>query len=170
MEFIASSGAISDGTASVVFTSKMDASKYDHYNFYFQHVIPVTDNAALIAQTSTNNGTAFSSSNGDYHHNVATDKTGLVVTSYGVGGDSNEFGVSGKFALLSPHTTSAYTYSVTEVVLIANDGGIYSGGTDNPNFGASVRLAAEDVDAIKFLFTSGNIESGEITMFGIVNS
>ena len=170
MEFIASSGAISDGTASVVFTSKMDASKYDHYNFYFQHVIPVTDNAALIAQTSTNNGTAFSSTNGDYHHNVAADKTGLVVTAYGVGGDSNEFGVSGKFALLSPHTTSAYTYSVTEVVLIANDGGIYSGGTDNPNFGASVRLAAEDVDAIKFLFTSGNIESGEITMFGIVNS
>jgi len=31
------------------------------------------------------------------------------------------------------------------------------------------RLAAEDVDAVKFLYTSGNIESGEIVMYGVAN-
>ena len=34
----------------------------------------------------------------------------------------------------------------------------------------SLKLAEADVDAIQFAFSSGNIESGEITMFGIVNS
>jgi len=169
MEFLASSGAISNGTASVAFT-QFDDTKYDHYNFYFQHVIPATDGEALIAQTSTNGGTAYSSTNGDYHHNGTTDKTGLVVTAGGVGSDTNEFGVSGRFALLSPHTTSAYTYSMTETVLMSTDGGINAGQTNTGHQGVSVRLATEDVDAIKFLFTSGNIESGEITMFGIVNS
>ena len=169
MEFIASSGAISDGTASVAFT-QFDDTKYDHYNFYLQHVIPATDGALLIAQTSTNSGTAYSSTDGDYHADGTTDKTGLIVTSGAVGNDSNEFGVSGRFALLSPHTTSAYTYAMTETVLMNAAGEIGAGQASNNHAGTSVRLAAEDVDAIKFLFTSGNIESGEITMFGIVNS
>ena len=168
--YIASSGAISDGTASVAFTSKMDASKYDHYNFHFQHVIPVTDNVQLLAQTSTNNGTAFSSTNGDYHFNGNTDKTGLPVTSGSVGSDSNEFGVSGRFSLLSPHTTSAYTYAMTEAVYQTNNGHIGVAQTTGlPTTTVSVRLAAEDVDAIKFIFSSGNIESGEIVMYGIAN-
>jgi len=169
MDFIASSGAISDGTASVIFT-QFDDTKYDHYNFYFQHVIPVTDNVNMIAQTSTNGGTAYSSTNGDYHSNGATDRTGLIVTHGAMGSDSNEFGVSGRFSLLSPHTTSAYTYATTETVIMAANGDINAGNGAGGHPGTSVRLAAEDVDAIKFLFSSGNIESGEITMFGIVNS
>ena len=36
--------------------------------------------------------------------------------------------------------------------------------------GGSIHLVAADVDAIQFAMSSGNIESGEITMFGIVNS
>jgi len=169
MDFLASSGAISDGTASVIFT-QFDDTKYDHYNFYFQHVIPVTDNVNMIAQTSTNGGTAYSSTNGDYHSNGATDRTGLIVTHGAMGSDSNEFGVSGRFSLLSPHTTSAYTYATTETVIMAANGDINAGNGAGGHPGTSVRLAAEDVDAIKFLFSSGNIESGEITMFGIVNS
>ena len=34
----------------------------------------------------------------------------------------------------------------------------------------SVQLVAADVDAIQFAFSSGNIESGEIVMYGIKNS
>ena len=35
--------------------------------------------------------------------------------------------------------------------------------------GASVHRVTADVDAIKFQFDSGNIESGEIVMYGIAN-
>jgi hypothetical protein len=140
--------------------------------FYFQHVVPATDDVNAFMQTSTNDGGAYATSSGDYHHNTDVDAIGLIITQANqVGSDTNEFGISGKFHLYSPHTT-AYTYSFTDVVFLSNDAGsyIYHGAWNDPTKGASVRLAAEDVDAVKFLFSSGNIESGEITMFGIVNS
>ena len=33
----------------------------------------------------------------------------------------------------------------------------------------SIHLSAADVDAIQFAFSSGNVESGEIVMYGIAN-
>ena len=105
------------------------------------------------------------------------DATGLRVAGYGgylIGSDTNEFGVSGPFMLYAPHNASAYTYSNASGITYNTEGGagyIYSMTATVGNRAAgSARIAAEDVDAIKFLFSSGNIESGEITMFGIVNS
>jgi hypothetical protein len=46
MEFISSSGAISDGTASVIF-SGFDSSKYDVYKFFFLSVVPTSDNVSF---------------------------------------------------------------------------------------------------------------------------
>ena len=175
MEFISSSGAISNA-ASVAFTG-FDSSKYDHYTFYFQNVIPATDNVSLEGQTSTDGGSSYSSTSGDYHLYGTEDATGLRVAGYGgylIGSDTNEFGVSGPFMLYAPHNASAYTYSNASGITYNTEGGagyIYSMTATVGNRGAgSGRIAAEDVDAIKFLFSSGNIESGEITMFGIVNS
>ena len=169
--YIASSGAISNA-ADVQFRAQdghFDSTKYDHYEFWFQHVIPVTDGSRFEAQTSTNDGSAYASTDGDYHSNSTTDRASLPVTHSTVGSDTNEFGVSGKFYLFSPHTTSAYTYSKTTTVMMNISGGIQGGETNSPHQGVGVRLAAEDVDAIKFKFNSGNIESGEIVMYGIAN-
>jgi len=166
MEFLASSGAISNA-ASVSFT-QFDASKYDHYQFWFQNVIPVTDNVDLYLRTSTDGGSNYASSSGDYHFYGNTDKTAMVVTN-GIGSDTNEYGVSGPFYLFAPHLT-AYTYGDSTNITFtdAAQGRVY---TTPPGAGSgNVRLAAEDVDAVQILFSSGNIESGEITMFGIVNS
>ena len=170
--YIASSGALSNA-ADVQFRAQdghFDSTKYDHYEFWFQHVIPELDGKTLKAQTSTNDGGAYASTDGDYHSNSSTDRDSLPVTHAGVGSDTNEFGVSGKFYLFSPHTTSAYTYSKTTTVFMgAASGAIQGGETNSPHQGVGVRLAAEDVDAIKFSFSSGNIESGEIVMYGIAN-
>jgi len=171
MVFIASSGAIS-GAASVQFRAQdghFDATKFDHYVFYFQHVVPVNDGAVGLAQTSTNDGSAYASSSGDYHSQNQVDESGLVVTkANAVGSATNEFGISGPFNLYSPHTT-AYTYSFSNVIFMDTGGGIRHAAHDDPSKASSVRLAAEDVDAVKFLFSSGNIESGEIVMYGIAN-
>jgi len=163
MEFIASSGAISDGTATVAFTG-FDASKYDHYKFYFQHLIPVTDGGggALVARLSANGGGAYDATNGNYHYG-GSDTTGLLATNENVGGDTNEYGVGGGFELYSPHV-AAYTFSRQMSMCQRNDGAA------TPGTGASYHLSAATQNAIQFLFASGNIESGEITMFGIVNS
>ena len=112
MVYLASSGAISNA-ASVAFT-QFDATKYDHYQFMLQHVIPATDATILYAQTSTNGGTAYSSTDGDYHGAGTGDLTGLRVAGYAgytIGSESNEFGVSGPFMLYAPHNTSSYTFA-----------------------------------------------------------
>ena len=173
MVYLASSGAISNA-ASVAFT-QFDATKYDHYQFMLQHVVPATDGTILYAQTSTNSGTAYSSTSGNYHTTGTADQIGLRVAGFGsyvMGSESNEFGASGPFMLYAPHNTSSYTFSYNGGIVYNTsdgDGYIYSMTHGFTTVAGSARVAAEDVDAIKFIFDSGNIESGEIVMYGIAN-
>ena len=63
MEFLATSGAMS-GAASASFT-QFDASKYDHYKFFFQYVTPATDNVKLLGHVSTDGGSNYDTTNGN---------------------------------------------------------------------------------------------------------
>jgi len=166
-EFIVSSGAISNA-ASVTFT-QFDASKYDHYAFYFQHVIPVNDNVVLFGYHSTDGGSSFDTTSGDYSGNTNA-FTGFQVSAQAgnVGSDTNEFGVSGIAHLIAPHLAAFTTMVTVGIATQDTNGDIIP--AIRSNGGTIARLAAEDTDAIKFAFSAGNIESGEITMFGIVNS
>jgi len=164
MEFIASSGTISNA-ASVAFTG-FDSSKYDNYQFMLHAVIPATDSVELFCQTSTDGGSNYATTSGDYHSQGNVDRIGICVSrAYDVGSDTNEYGVSGIFYLFAPHLTTYTTGISVATTFSAGPAGIYATGTEG-----SARVAAEDTDAVRFIFSSGNIESGEITMFGIVNS
>ena len=163
MVYLASSGAISDA-ATVVFT-QFDSSKYDHYEFWFQDVIPATDTVHAIFQVSTDGGSNYDTTSGNYHYNLTTDLNGLNV-AHSVGSDTNENGISGPFNLMNPHTTT-YTRSVSNVVSMHEN--TTSIAVSSVNYAAGVHLVAEDTDAIRFLFSSGNVESGEIVMYGIAN-
>jgi len=163
--YIASSGAISSA-ANVSFT-QFDATKYDHYGFWFQHVIPATDNAELYGHVSTDGGSNYDTTNGNYHTNGAADRTGLQVVGAGIGSDSNEFGFSGEFRLFAPHNSSAYTFSQAQGVYQHNDGSIRQAQAYGDT--STAHLVTQDTDAIRFAFSSGAIESGEIVMYGIAN-
>ena len=166
-EFIASSGAISNA-ATVSFT-QFDASKYDHYQFHMQHVLPVTDGKTLRVRVSTDGGSNYDATNGNYHSNATTDETSLFVTSGGVGNASGEFGVSGIFFLFSPHNSAVGTYGTSTGVTMTGSGSVLPlHGPHGERSGVHLTTAA--VDAVQFLFTSGNIASGEIVMYGIKNS
>ncbi len=102
MVYITSSGAISNA-ASVQFRAQdghFDASKYDHYMFWFQHVIPVTDTANLFAYASTDNGSNYDTTSGNYHYNGTTDVAGFILGGP-IGSDSDEFGFV-EFPTISP--------------------------------------------------------------------
>ena len=162
MEFIVSSGAISNA-ANVSFT-QFDASKYDQYQFWFQHVIPATDEVNMFGYVSTNGGTSYDTTNGNYHLQNTTDMPGLRVAE-SIGSLTNEFGICGYFELFAPHNSSSYTMSSSGNITYQTrtDGGVYQITKSN------IHLAAADVDAIQFKMYSGNIESGEIVMYGIAN-
>ena len=83
-----------------------------------------------------------------------------------IGSDTNEFGICGYFELFAPHNSSAFTFSSSGNITYQtrSNGGMYQL-TNSSN-----HLVAQDVDAIQFAMSSGNIESGEIVMYGIKNA
>jgi len=162
--YLASSGAISDGTASVAFT-QFDASKYDHYEFWFQDLLPVTDNVSLLARLSTDAGSNYDATNGNYHSNGSSDQTGLLIAP-NVGSASNEYGLGGFWNLNSPHLA---TYTMAMGNNTYNLATSSTGSANGNSHTSAIHLAAQDTDAVLFLFSSGNIESGEIVMYGIAN-
>jgi hypothetical protein len=167
-EFIASSGAISN-VANVSFTG-FDATKYDSYKFYLYYVIPATDTAKLTAIASVDGGSNYSTTNGDYHKAGGTDTTAFILheIDVGIGSAANEFGVCSEFTIWNPNAAT-YTYAHAETVLMdSNAARIYAGGTSHNV--VSQFLSTDEMNAIRFVFTSGNIESGEIVMYGIKNS
>jgi hypothetical protein len=162
MVYLTSSGAISDGTASVVFT-QFDASKYDYYKFSILNVAPGNDGEHLLAQVSTDGGSNYDSTNGNYHWNGANDASGLFV-AYQVGSSTGE-ACTGEWNLMAPHLTG-YTYGVGTMAALGQSLNV-KGSSSSYSYG--VHLVEADVDAIKFIFNAGNIVSGEIVMYGIAN-
>jgi len=167
MEFLASSGAMSSA-ASATFT-QFDSSKYDHYKFYFMYVKPATDDVKLHAFISTDGGSNYDTTASNYIFNgTNTSSEGFKInSSCSAGNGTNEYGVSGSLFLFGPHLTN-YTYAITNALVMDVSGNAFIGATGSST--ATIHKVAADVDAMKFVFSSGNIASGEITMFGVVNS
>jgi hypothetical protein len=172
LEFIASSGAISNA-ATVDFTSKMDSSKYDSYKFFFHSVIPATAAVTLGGQLSADNGSSYDTTSGSYHK-IAGTSAGTSDLSYlqiaTTMEDTAGGGYSGEVQIFNAGSSSSNTLLMQEGLRL------YGGGSGNAGdfqwsdrHGSYVASTAAH-NAIRFLLTSGNIASGEITMFGVVNS
>ena len=163
MEFLASTGAISDGTASVIF-NQFDASKYDYYIFNVIAVVPTSDSVQLLMQLSAD-GTNYDTTNGNYHEG-SSNRTGLRISANNAGGASGEImGISVAAKLFNVSSSSTNTY-ITSHGGYQNASGTFAAMSGVGNYQASTAAHT----AVKILFNSGNIESGEITMFGVVNS
>lgn len=166
LEFIASSGAISNA-ASVAFTG-FDASKYDSYKFYFLNVVSVDNNAFFYGRVSVNGGSSYDSTSGNYKSSGSTPSdTGVILGDY-LGSDTGDTtGVSGEMNALNPAYTSGYRiFTVLTGYETTADSNI------EHHFESVGYIANEGspINAIQFICNSGNLESGEITMFGVVNS
>ena len=166
--FIASSGVVSD-VATIAFTNVFDSSKFDYYIFTMLSVIPATDAQDLVCQTSTDGGSNFETTNGNYESGQAADKIGLLVSAQ-AGSDTNEDGVFGDFQIFEVETSNKFTRSQSLCFNIQNNSSTTHSSATSTNNAASSRKAAEDNNAVRFVWTSGNIESGEIVMYGIANA
>ena len=82
-----------------------------------------------------------------------------------VGSDANEAGVSGQIWLYNPASTSI-THGTYDLCYQANT----PENLLNVAKGGFARMSAADVDAIRILFSSGNIESGTINAYGVTNA
>tara|TARA_R110000782_G_scaffold223760_1_gene310717 strand:+ start:23 stop:793 length:771 start_codon:yes stop_codon:yes gene_type:complete len=164
MEFIASSGALSNA-ADVEF-DQFDSSEYDSYIFKFYYLIPATDSVWPIGQVSSNGGTSYDTTNGNYHYGDNQDFNGYYLSPvYNMGSAANEYGMCGEMELFAPHL-SIYTFADIRTLMVSTSGVLVDASAKKNQ----VHLVTAAQNAIKFSFSSGNIESGEIVMFGIKNA
>ena len=144
-------------------------STYDEYMIVLIAVRPSTDNQILIMRTSTDAGSTFSATTNDYVAALTVSTytsvvpgagatTGLYLTD-GVGNSTNEQGVYGVVRIYAP-STAAYTH-IDYFTSHLNASGVLTQVT-----GCGYRATAADVDAIRFLFASGNIASGTLNLYG----
>jgi hypothetical protein len=165
LEFISSTDVSNAATAS--FTG-FDASKYDSYLFTCGNIVPATDSQHWCIRMSVDGGSNYLSASDSYRTSAYTgitagDKNYIGLTNTTLGGVSTEGG-SLDVRILNPNLNTS-TYAFADGILASWDNTVYGGqGRGGKTNAATV------VNAVQFFFLSGNIASGTITMYGMVNS
>jgi hypothetical protein len=160
--------------ATVDFTGISNA--FDEYEVHILNAIPANDSVDFFIRTSANAGVSYDSGASDYSYGAmtgtpsgggatVTGSTGaaqisLSVGVAAVGSAANENGVSIKIELIRP-SESTYTQVNWSGSFVADDAAI------NPVIAGGNRLSAAAVNAVRFFFSTGNIESGIFTLYGV---
>jgi len=171
------SKATASASASISFTSGID-STYKEYVFYFNNIHPATDNVLFEFNLSTDSGSNYNVTKTTTHfsavHNEADDaaslgyKTGLDLaqsTSFQtlveeVGADNDQC-LSGYLQLFNPSSTTF----VKHFTVRCNNYRRSNYSADHYTAGYGNTTSA--IDAVKFQMSSGNIDAGEILLFGV---
>jgi hypothetical protein len=166
------SSVVAANDAAVEFTTGIDGT-FDGYEFVFADVIPATDNVQILLEVSTDGGTTWKTGATDYSYSGidvtintvtpfgANDATRIEMTVNGIGSDVGEAGVSGRVEMHGPANAAVvqqfrwdfvYDQSGAFQSRLASGGGAYE--------------TAEAINGVRFRFTSGNVESGRISLYG----
>ena len=171
---------ITSGVSSSSFTSNID-STYDTYMFKFINIHPAENGRHLRFQGSSNGGSSFgvtitSTSFGAYHNEAGSDtdfsyRTGRDLaqsTSYqnlvSDTGNGNDESNSGTLFLFSPSST----VFVKNFMYVGNS--YHQSDYSNQEFVAGYFNTTSAINAVDFKFSSGNIDSGVIKMYGLSKS
>ena len=173
--FIASATASSSAT--LEFTSGID-STYNEYQFQYVNMHPATDGVDLGFQVNAAGASGFNetitSTNFRATHNEAGDTTSFTYdeddgqaqgTAYqSIGnyvGNDNDQACNGILTLYDPSSTTFVKHFVARgASYLAND---FAGESDAAGY-INTTLA---IDGISFKFSSGNIDTGTIYMYGV---
>ena len=175
MRFISKQTASSSATIS--FTSGID-STYKEYLFTFKDIHPATDSVTFSFQGSTNSGSRYgvtaTTSFFNAYHDEADSATNLgyrtaedlaqstsfqgFQSNYGNGND--ESGV-GFLHLFDPSNTTFVKH------FISRSSNYNNGNYAIDNYVAGYFNTTSAIDAIQFKMSSGNIDAGDICLYGI---
>jgi hypothetical protein len=161
---------VASSSATVDFTGL--SSTYKNYVVIVTNAVPATFNAALVFRTSTNNGSTYDSGASDYystHTNFGdsawnygqTVDDRFYINFYGQENTANLGGTSFNMTIVNPSASNRIQWYITgfENGYSASLGAFVGGGYRLATSGA--------VNAIRFLFGSGNIASGTFKLYGI---
>jgi len=162
-----------DGSSDVVLDDT-----YKEYLFTFNNIHPATDNTKITFQGSTNTGSSYGvalSSTRFYAYHTEGDATPTFEydasedlansTSYqnasAASGNDNDHNLSGYLHLFEPSSTTFVKNFIIETNSThGNDAALHA-------FTAGFFNTTSAIDAIQFKMDSGNIDAGDICLYGI---
>lgn len=146
--------------AQVDFT--LDVTTYNSFLLEFVSVVPSSDGRDIYVRLSNDGGTTFRSGGSDYKWTTAPTSY-IQMMNQSAGSAANEFGVWGLMYVVGAADASRRTAVKFDHILQNTSGHIQTG-----NAGGILESAAEQNDAIRIFYSAGNLESGTITLYGVV--
>ena len=174
------STATASSSASLSFDSTYINSDYLIYKFEFINIHPATDNTDFMFNVSIDNGSNYNIAKTTttfqaYHNEAGNDQALNYETSddlaQGTGfqqllknlGTDNDQNSSGFMSLFNPSSTVFVKH------FIANGNSYNHNDYTNQNFTAGYANTTSAVNAIQFKMSSGNIDAGQIKLYGLGN-
>jgi hypothetical protein len=168
---------VSSAVASVAFTIGI-TNQFKRYEFELFDVLPSTNDVSLIAHSSSNGGSSYDSTGGDYViANFASNSAGSSVAS--TSGSSGAFqftqgvaggwmqnnvathGLCGNFTLFDPSTSGKTRRAHARTSYLG------SGSNEIQNTFSGYRNNTLIINALRFSYSSGNIASGTFRLYGV---
>jgi hypothetical protein len=156
-------------SSSIAFTSSIN-STYPIYVIEWWNVKPSADGAQFQFQTSTNGGSSYGTSykkaakiitsGGTDSSSTSAADTVITVASSGIGNAAEE-SCDGQLTFTNPTSSSLYKHIRFNSSYIKEDGVLYS------EVGAALQVSTSDIDAVRFVMSTGTISSGEFRLYGI---
>lgn len=164
---------VTSGTASSSATLEFTGlTAYDEYYFQFEDLRPATDGVLLYARVSIDNGSSFISTT-SYRYGAAGAIAATNTSNLGEQATSWKLQVytQGNQALETLYGYMILQRNTEGSLYVSNTGGSYYGHVTGVHSAAIYNSiigvgAGNDVDAIQFYYSSGNIASGTIRVFG----
>ena len=167
-------------SASLSFTSGID-STYKEYIFYFVNIHPATDSAEFTFNLSIDSGSNYNVTKTTtlfqtYHNEDESVDSGTAVQYTAASdlaqstafqelavdcGNGSDECVSGTMQLFNPSSNTFVKHFMTNV------NSYHAGNYTQQYFVAGYGNTTSAVDAIQFKMSSGNIDSGQILLFGL---
>lgn len=147
-------------SATLSFTSLISAT-YDDYVVLVDNIVAATSGDNFTMITSTNNGSTYSASGGDYSGGLSS---AAVRVTNALDADTSH-GVSGEIKLYNLNSTTKRKIFISSMAYYIETAGTLAGlATYN------ARESTADIDAIRFLMSSGNMVSGVIRLYGVAKA
>jgi len=162
-----------DGASSVVLDNT-----YKEYVFTFNNIHPASDTQRFTFQTSTNTGSSYgvtitSTAFGAYHFENGSDaalgydgnddlaqSTNFQPLTNTIGNGNDECG-SGYLHLFNPSSTTFVKHWISNACILHNED------LCSTRMNAGYFNTTSAIDAIQFKMASGNIDAGDICLYGI---
>ena len=164
-------------SASLNFTSGID-STYKEYIFYLVDIHPATDDANFLFNMSIDSGSNYNVTKTSsffrlYHQEDDSQSgvsyytggdlaqsTGTQLLSYGCGNDNDQC-TTGFFHLFNPSSTTFVKHFIGRTNTYESTNNSWGG------FLAGYGNTTSAINALQFSMSSGNIDSGQILLFGL---